>query len=150
VANPDDADASPKPKVPSDPRGSLLDEISKGAKLKKVDPDAPKKPPPEKPKAADEPMDMMAQLRDKINRRRAGISGGRAAEADMVKTADLPPTPSMQKAATMPNLTKNDDGDKDGDLGPSPISMGGIANALRAKAANMADSGSDDDDWESD
>jgi len=149
-----DGGDAPPPKAPNS-RMSLLDEIAKGAKLKKVDPNAPALgrrntiAGGEKAKPAEEPMDMMAQLRDRINRRRAGISGARNAEADAEKTSDLPPTPRMDKALTMPNLStsKSDDAD---DLGPSPISMGGIANALRAKASNMQSDSDDDDDWESD
>ena len=96
---------------------------------------------------------MMAQLRERINRRRAGISGARTAEADREKkTSDLPPTPSLDKALTMPNLKMGEAASTDEaeDLSPSPISMGGMANALRAKASKLAESDDDDDEWKSD
>jgi len=101
-------------------------------------------------------MDMMAQLRDRINRRRAGISGSRQMDADNDKKAsDLPPTPTLAKSLTMPNVKTGSAAiiadDEDEELGASPISMGGIANALRAKASNMSpESDDDDDDWEDD
>ena len=137
-----------------DGRNALLAAIQKGAKLKKVDPEAEGK----KRRATIASTattlqtggDLMSALKERMNLRRKGISGARKDDADGdAATGDVPEPPHKlnmaSKTQSMPSLMPSHaDGDDE-----SPISMAGMANALKAAASNShLHAGSDDDgDW---
>ena len=140
-----------------DGRGALLEQIQRGKTLKKAgDPDERAVSRRHTIATAKAPAgDMMASLKESLNRRRKGISGARKmsgdGQGDASGSADErgPPTPRFSKAATMPALGERSTADDDDDL-TSPISMAGMRKSLVAAAANRrpSESADDDDDWE--
>ena len=139
-----------------DGRNALLAAIQKGAKLKKVDPDDPGEKKRRATIASTASVlqtggDLMSALKERMNLRRKGISGARKDDADgeAARDADAvpaPPKPSMaSKTQSMPSLMPSHaDGDDE-----APISMKGMASALKAAASNshLRDGSDDDGDW---
>lgn len=79
-------------------------------------------------------MDLMAALKSRMDQRRRGISGARKTdnEGGGGGTADVQPSKW--------NLIKQDPSE-------SPISMAGIASALKAAASNRKEDSGADEDW---
>ena len=79
-------------------------------------------------------MDLMAALKSRMDQRRRGISGARKTENEGGGggTADVQPSKW--------NLIKQDPSE-------SPISMAGIASALKAAASNRKEDSGADEDW---
>jgi hypothetical protein len=134
-------------------RNDLLAAIQRGTSLKKVtDPES------KEGKAANAKRratiaapssgggDLMSALKERMNLRRKGISGARKDEEDLA-TADAPAKkPPMARSMTMPmtlpSMAEDDDND-------APISMSGMASALKAAASNRPAS-DDDSEWSDD
>ena len=124
--------------------------IQKGKALKKVG-DKPKETArrntiaePQPTKGGDDDGDLMSQLKKRMSLRRMGISGARKAEDDAGATGDKPKPSPMDKAVSMPAMLKS------GELPESPISMAGMASALKAAASNRPESDDDEDNWDDD
>ena len=141
-----------------DTRNALLDAIKRGASLKKVnasgDGDGGDGGDGSGAKAkgrratiaapSSDGGDLMSALKARMDQRRRGISGARKAEEEDGGTADA--RPSLSKAMTMPDMSAAKRGADDA----APISMAGIASALKAAASNRADDDDDDDEHWSD
>ena len=135
-----------------DLRNSLLLAIQQGKKLKKVDDDGGDKGKARratianpKTSVADVGMDLMSALKQRMSLRRAGISGSRKDEEEG-GTGDAKPSgiPALTKSQTAPSVM----GPKGGDgLDDGPISMSGMASALRAAASNIKEEDGDEGDW---
>ena len=131
-----------------DSRNALLLAIQKGKSLKKVaNPDdagatKARRATIANPADAGGGGDLMAALKERMNLRRKGISGARKEEeggGQATGDAPRPPTKSM----TMPTLLPSQQEPAD-----SPISMKGMASALKAAASNRKDDDDGDDgDW---
>ena len=147
------------PTTPSTPgddgggeRNALLMAIQKGKSLKKVDsPDAPdaklkRRATIAAPSKAAESSggDLMSALKARMDLRRRGISGSRKAEEEGAATADA--KPALHKSMTMPTVLPS----AKADSGDAPISMAGIASALKAAASNRKDASDDDEEWSDD
>ena len=128
-------------------RNALLLAIQKGKALKKVDAsDETKKRRATiaNPTGGDSSGgDLMSALKARMDLRRKGISGARKDDADGEgggATADF--KPPLDKAwKSMPNLASGRD--------DSPISMAGMASALKAAASNRHES-DDEENWDDD
>ena len=133
-----------------EPRNALLEAIQKGAKLKKANPDAEKKRRATIASTATTLQtggDLMSALKERMSLRRKGISGARKDDADGDSStgdgpsAPPPPARSMTMPTVLPSMAEEPD--------DAPISMKGMASALKAAESNASmRAGSDDDgDW---
>lgn len=136
-------------------RSSLLADIQKGRKLKKVaeavmEDNKKNRRHTMGASPKDSGGDLMSALKERMNLRRKGISGARKDEAESAATGDADESPkgfrppqmdSRDRASTMPNISEVDTPDQ-------PISMAGMANALKAAESNRNVLGSDDDEEE--
>ena len=128
-------------------RNALLMAIQQGKTLKKVDGEGESKKRRAtiaNPTGGDSSGgDLMSALKARMDLRRKGISGARKDDADGEgggATGDFkPPPPKAWKS--MPNLASGRD--------DSPISMAGMASALKAAASNMHES-DDEENWDDD
>ena len=92
----------------------------------------------------------MSALKERMNLRRKGISGARKEEGKEGGTGDAGGPPSLGKSMTMPSVMPSMAEEDDGGAPAAPISMAGIASALKAAASNRPASDDDDDEWSDD
>lgn len=150
-----------------DPRNALLAAIQKGTSLKKVGEAVMKD---NKARRHTEPTpsssggDLMAALRDRMNMRRKSLLGGAAPKqteegGDVQDDPDMAPPGSKPRALTMPVLAEGESSASIGDEGAPPMPLppkkqSSVAQSMEAALlshlSQRQDSGSDDEDWESD
>ena len=130
-------------------RNALLAAIQRGASLKKVS-DADEGRSKRRATIATPSTasgggggDLMSALKERMNLRRKGISGSRKEEGDAQATGDARPT--LDKHSSMPTLLPSQRSGDDPGVPDAPISMAGMASALKAAASNRPDSGSEDE-----
>ena len=138
-------------------RNALLAAIQKGKKLKKVDEGDEKgkgrRNTIANPKSSAWDSgpggDLMSALKERMNLRRKGISGARKDEEEGAsKTGDVPRPPGPPKSMSMPAVLPSQ-AVEEGEVPDAPISMKGMASALKAAASNrdLLGEEQDDGDW---